>query len=109
MRTISTGCAKPEISRDPIGSAAAPGGTAPASSAQARREVHRAADVVVALEQDDVAAGEAGAQREGDVELLDPPLQREDATDEPRALRAHEHGAVAEPLRHSDAVVGARL
>ncbi len=68
--------------------------------AQTSRKVDRPADVVVALEEDDVAGGQTRPQREDGPTGLHPPFDLEDGLDERLGLDADDHGAVTEPLGH---------
>ena len=72
--------------------------------AEPRREVHRAAGVVVALEQDDPPPREPGAHREQTV-VGEPLLQLDHRAHERRAFDRDQHRAVAQPLRDAHADV----
>ena len=80
----------------------------PGGVAQARREVDRHADEVVALEDDHLARGDADAQRQDDAGVLHALGEVEHRLDHRPDLGGDEHAAVAEPLPHPDPVVGGR-
>ena len=106
----------------PAGSTGVPSGACAASSAVARiscgradgreprREVHGAAGVVVALEQDHGAAGASRrASTSGSSSSWVSASSFAHRGDELRGLDRHEHAAVAEPLRDAHAEVGRDL
>ena len=108
---------KPGTSRGSTGRRSAPSDTNSAMSAparisagrsdvaQPRRQVHRTADVVVAFEEDHVAAGEPGP--DGQVDCVRRALvEREERGRQRGAVGADEHRAVTEPLRNPHTVLG---
>ena len=77
--------------------------------AQAGRHVDGRPDVVVALEQQRVAGGDAGAQGERRAHARCPPFEIGDELDRGLLLDGHDHAAVAEPLGDAGAALGGDL
>jgi hypothetical protein len=77
--------------------------------AQPGRQVHRLADVVVALEQQHRPPGDAGAQRQRGAGVVDAVLDVDDRLDQRLRLDTDEHRAVAEPLGDAHTPAGRDL
>ena len=73
----------------------------PGQVAQAGSQVDRPAQVVVALEDQDVARGHPGSQRET-AAPADPLLDAQHRPHDGLGVDAHEHRPVAQPLVHPD-------
>ncbi len=71
--------------------------------AESRRDVHRLTDVIVSLEEDHIAGGDSGTQRER-VGVCVGVHDRHDGFDHRLGLHANDHRSVAEPLRDTNAV-----
>ena len=81
----------------------------PGGVAQPGGEVDGRADVVVALEQQGVAAGDADPQRQRGAHLAGPLVEVEGGGDAVGLVDGDDHAAVAEPLGDAHATVGGDL